>query len=254
MTDPLSHAVLLIPAFNEEASLPQLLNDIHALYPHLPIVVINDASRDQTSGVARSLGAQVIDLPTNLGVAGAMQAGFRWAYDHGFAYVLRCDADGQHPPAGFRAIADKIAEPGVDMVIGSRFRSGESFSNPLHRRIGILYLCRFLNRICRKTEPHELITDPTSGFQMINRPLMRYFAYHYPADYPEPESIALVTRLGYNILEVGVPFQARTGGTSSLTGMKSLYFALKVTLSLMIDRVRAIDNAYARESQESLLP
>lgn len=242
MPSLLETSVLLIPAFNEEGSLPSLLAEVEAHCPGLPVVVINDASTDRTVEVARAGGAVVLDLPVNLGVAGAMQAGFRWAFAHGYRHAIRCDSDGQHPPASIPTLARHMEETGADLVVGSRALAETTFDNSLSRRVGIGYLSVFLSTICR----HK-VTDPTSGFQMVNRYLMYYFAHEYPADYPEPESLALLRRQGYTFSEVGVPFRARTAGQSSLHGFRALYFAFKVTFALLIDRARGVDSAYARQ-------
>lgn len=245
MSNQFSDSVLLIPAFNEEEALGPLLEEIRKHCPGLTTVVINDASQDTTSEAARQSGAVVLDLPVNLGVAGAMQAGFQWAFRRGYRYAIRCDSDGQHPPASIPALLSHIKSTGVDLVIGSRALAENSFDNSLPRRIGIGYLRWFLSIICRHP-----VTDPTSGFQGVNRLLMYYFAHEYPSDYPEPESLALLRRQGYRFSEVGVPFRPRQGGTSSLHGMSSLYFALKVTFALLIDRARSVDLRYSRTKLE----
>ncbi len=245
MSNQFSDSVLLIPAFNEEEALGPLLKEVAHHCPGLNTVVINDASLDQTSAVAREAGVVVLDLPVNLGVAGAMQAGFQWALRHGYRYAVRCDSDGQHPPASIPVLLDHIKTTGVDLVIGSRALVDHSFDNSVLRRLGIGYLSRFLSTICRHP-----VTDPTSGFQVYNRLLMYYFAHEYPSDYPEPESLALLRRQGYQFSEVGVPFRARQGGNSSLHGINSLYFAFKVTLSLLVDRGRGVDARYSRQKVE----
>jgi len=234
-------SVLLIPAFNEEESLPVLLREVKETCPGLPVVVINDASTDDTSSAAREAGVVVLDLPVNLGVAGAMQCGFRWALGQGFQYAIRCDSDGQHPPSAIETLIGEMEKGDADLVIGSRFLCDSPYKSEWGRRIGIGYLGLFLSTICK----HK-VTDPTSGFQMVNRLLMYYFARVYPADYPEPESLALLRRQGYHFSEVGVPFRKRIGGTSSLHGFRSLYFAVKVTLALLIDRARGVNEAYHR--------
>ncbi|MCC5843396.1 MAG: glycosyltransferase family 2 protein [Verrucomicrobia bacterium] len=248
MSNLFSHSVLLIPAFNEEEALGPLLAEVRTHCPGLKIVVINDASQDATSAVARKAGAVVLDLPVNLGVAGAMQAGFRWAIHHEYTYAIRCDSDGQHPPASISDLCAHMEATGVDLVIGSRALSENSFDNSFLRRLGIGYLSRFLSLICR-----HRVTDPTSGFQMVNHLLMYYFAHEYPSDYPEPESLALLRRQGYRFSEVAVPFRARQGGTSSLHGFSSLYFAFKVTFALLIDRARGVDLRYSRKELEEKL-
>lgn len=245
----LDQSVLLIPAYNEEEALPALLHEIRTHCPGLPTVVINDASTDRTAAVARAAGATVLDLPVNLGVAGAMQAGFRWALRHNYRYAIRCDSDGQHPPASIPDLAAHMHTTNADLVIGSRALAPGSFDNSRLRRLGIGYLSRFLSLICR-----HRVTDPTSGFQMINRLLIHYFAHEYPSDYPEPESLALLRRQGYRFSEVGVPFRPRQGGTSSLHGFSSLYFACKVTFALLIDRARGVDTRYSRSELEKKLP
>lgn len=249
MSRLLETSVLLIPAFNEEGSLPDLLAEVREACPGLPVVVINDASSDRTSEVAREGGAVVLDLPVNLGVAGAMQAGFRWAIARGYRHAIRCDSDGQHPPASIPDLARHMEETGVDLVIGSRALANDSFDNSLSRRVGIGYLSLFLSAICR----HK-VTDPTSGFQMYNHLLMYFFANEYPADYPEPESLALLRRQGYSFAEVGVPFRPRTAGESSLHGFRAMYFALKVSFALFIDRARGVNPAYARRHLLEVLP
>lgn len=242
------NVVLLIPAYNEEASLPALLQEIQELYPDLPVVVINDASTDNTSKVVRETGATVLDLPINLGVAGAMQTGFKWAVEQGYDYAMRCDSDGQHPPENFPAMVECMKSTQADLVIGSRFLGDGDFKSEWKRRIGIGYLSLFLSIVCKHP-----VTDPTSGFQIVNRLLMYYFAHHYPQDYPEPESLALLRRQGYSFAEVGARFQARTGGVSSLQGLSSLYFAYKVTLALLVDRARGVHVAFSRHELEGRL-
>ncbi len=239
----LERGVILIPAFNEEESLPALLEEVKDELPDMPVVVINDSSKDRTVAIAREAGAVCLDLPINLGVAGAMQAGYRYALEQGFDYAVRIDSDGQHPPASIPTLIEAMKEQGTDLVVGSRFLVESEMDNSIGRRIGIAYLSRFLSMICKYP-----VTDPTSGFLMTNRLLMEYFSERYPADYPEPESLALLRRQGYRFCEVGVPFRNRFGGTSSLHGSRSLYFAIKVSLALLVDRARGVDERYSRHA------
>jgi glycosyltransferase involved in cell wall biosynthesis len=241
-------SVLLIPAHNEAEAIGDLIEEVKESCPGLTIVVINDASEDETASVARAHGAILLDLPLNLGVAGAMQAGFRWACEQGFQYAFRCDGDGQHPPSAIPILFHHMKQTKADLVIGSRFLGTSSTSSSLVRRIGIGYLAVFLSRVCR----HK-VTDPTSGFQLANHYLMHFFSHVYPEDYPEPESLALLRRQGYAFSEVGVPFRDRMGGTSSLKGISSLYFAIKVTLALVVDRARGVDKMYSRTEVEKRL-
>lgn len=241
--DIMTRSVLLIPALNEEASIGDLLDEVHALYPDLDVVVINDGSTDRTAEVAEAHGAIVLSLPVNLGVAGAMQTGFQWAMSRGYRYAIRCDGDGQHPPEMIERIVKRMNETGDDLVVGSRCLDGEKYNNSVLRTVGIRLLAFWLSVICRRK-----ITDPTSGFQMMNHLLIRYFSHYYPSDYPEPESLALLSRQGYQYSEVGVAFRKRSAGVSSLTGFSGLYFAVKVLLALIIDRARSVDPAYAKSA------
>lgn len=233
--------VVLIPAFNEEEALESLLAEVREVVGDLAVVVINDCSLDHTSRIARDLGARVLDLPCNLGIGGAMQAGFRYARDHDFDFVVRCDGDGQHPPAEIPKLLAALASEDVDLVTGSRFKGEASYTSTRVRKLGIAGLARMLSIICRQE-----VTDPTSGFHAYSRELISYFAHRYPVDYPEPEAIALLCRQGYRFMEVPVVFRARSSGVSSIGQWATLYYALKVGLALLVDRARLIDPRFAR--------
>jgi glycosyltransferase involved in cell wall biosynthesis len=240
MTRPAQEAVVIVPAFNEEGCIAGLLDEIRAEAPGMDTVVVNDGSVDGTSAVARERGAVVLDLPCNLGVGGAMQAGFRYAFQRGYASAVRCDGDGQHPPSAIRRLAEAMASNPVDMVVGSRFLGERAYTSTRFRHAGILCLAAVLSLACRKR-----VTDPTSGFQMVNRPLLHLFSRSYPADYPEPEALALMRRQGYDFMEVAVPFRERREGASSIQGWDTLYYAAKVFLALLVDRARPVDPRYA---------
>ena len=235
--------ILLIPAFNEAAALGPLLDEVAALYPGLPVAVINDCSSDDTADVARARGALVLDLPCNLGVGGAMQAGFALAVARGCRYALRIDGDGQHPPAEIPRLFATQREMGADVVIGSRFLGQGAVTSTRWRSVAIGALARLLTYACR-----QRITDPTSGFQLVNHHALRFFAATYPADYPEPESLALLTRQGYRVAEAPVAFRERQAGRSSIGRRTAFYYALKVTLALLVDRARAVDARLARQA------
>jgi glycosyltransferase involved in cell wall biosynthesis len=228
--------VILIPAFNEEASLPTLLAEVRRELPDWAVVVINDGSSDRTSDVARRCGATVLDLPCNLGVGGTIQAGFQYALNEGFDYALRLDADGQHPPAEACKLMQAMKDEGCDLVIGSRFGATNGRISTRVRYFGIKALALFLSIICRSR-----VTDPTSGFWLLNRRLLALFARSYPYDYPEPEALALLRRLGYSFCEAPVQFRQRTAGQSSIGRWDTIYYAFKVGLALTVDRVRPVD-------------
>jgi len=236
-----SDTVILIPAFNEEQSLGSLLVEIGKFCPNFDVVVISDGSVDNTVVVAREHGAQVIDLPCNLGVSSAVQAGFRYAYEQGYKYAIRCDGDGQHPPSEMVNLIEGMKANKTDMVLGSRFLGEKSYTSTWVRYCGIHGLAMFLSIICRKR-----VTDPTSGFQMLNRPLLYFFSNVYPMDYPEPEALALMRREGYSFCEVPTMFRERTAGRSTIGKWGTLYYVFKVFLALLVDRARPIDLRYSR--------
>jgi glycosyltransferase involved in cell wall biosynthesis len=233
--------IVIIPAFNEEASIGPLLRELRETAPNLPAVVICDGSTDRTAEFARAAGATVLDLPCNLGVGGAVQAGFQYALAAGARLCVRIDGDGQHPPAEIPKLLDAAARSSADLIIGSRFSSQGLHTSSIFRFFGIKLLALFLSIICRKR-----VTDPTSGFWAVKRPLLHYFAREYPVDYPEPEAIALLRRQGYSFDETPVAFRSRTAGRSTIQGWGTVYYAVKVGLALVVDRVRVLDRALAR--------
>jgi glycosyltransferase involved in cell wall biosynthesis len=237
----LKHLVVVVPAFNEEASIGGLLAEIRSALPKVRILVVSDGSKDQTVAMARACGVSVLDLPHNLGVGGAMQAGFQFALANGFDYVLRMDGDGQHPPNEAAKLIARMTESGADLVVGSRFGATKECVSSRFRYAGIRTLALFLSLICRAR-----VSDPTSGFWLVSRPLLDYFAHDYPADYPEPEALALMRRQGYAFAEVSVQFRERRTGQSSIGFVDALYYMVKVGLALLVDRVRELNPRFAK--------
>jgi glycosyltransferase involved in cell wall biosynthesis len=247
---PVSRTVVIIPAYNEEGAIGGLLDEVKQHVPDLDVIVINDGSTDGTALLAGKKGVKVLDLPCNLGVGGAVQAGFRYAYDQGYRYVVRIDGDGQHPPAEIPKLIAAMANAkgDADLVIGSRFAGEQSYVSTLVRYLGIKMLALFLSRICRSR-----ITDPTSGFWIVNRKLLFYFAHDYPTEYPEPEAIALLRRHGFSFREEPVKFRPRTVGLSSIGVWGTVYYMMKVGLALVVDRIRPIDSRFAKENLGHIL-
>lgn len=228
--------MILIPAFNEELSLSGLLADTAQALPGIPVVVIDDGSSDNTAAVARQCGATVLSVPCNCGVGGAVQLGLQYAASHGYEHVLRMDGDGQHPPSEAWRLLVAMRDDPCDLIVGSRFGGGGSTTTTFVRRIGIQCLAVLLSKICRSR-----VTDPTSGFWLLRRRLIAVFAREYPRDYPEPEALALLRRLGYSFREVPVAFRERTAGRSSIGRWSAFYFTLKVGLALCVDRVKPVN-------------
>jgi len=239
MTD----CAVIIPAYNEEGAIVGLLDELKRYVPELDIIVINDGSTDSTALLARKSEVTVLDLPCNLGVGGAVQTGFRYAYDLGYQCVIRIDGDGQHPPAEIRKLFKAMQEEEADLIIGSRFKGKKAFVSNLVRYLGIKILALFLTWICRSR-----ITDPTSGFWLVNRKLLYYFAHDYPTEYPEPEAIALLRRYGFSFKEEPVDFRPRISGRSSIRAWGTVYYMMKVGLALLVDRIRPIDPRFRRDS------
>jgi hypothetical protein len=232
----LERTLVLIPAYNEEASLSKLLAEVREHLPGAAVAVVDDGSTDRTVPVARAGGARVLRLPCNLGVGPAVQTGFRYALESGYDYLLRLDADGQHPPAEARKLIEALETTPTDLVVGTRYGAGSTYHGNWLRQVVLKGLALFVSLICRKR-----ITDPTSGFWLVTRPLLQCFALHYPSDYPEAEAIALLRRQGFSLEEVAVAFKPRQAGASSIRAWGTVNFAAKVFLALFVDRLRAVD-------------
>ncbi len=219
----------IVPAFNEAQNLPRLADALRTHAPELDVCVVDDGSADDTAQVAASLGWTVLRLPMNLGIGGAVQAGYLWAWEHGYDAAVQIDGDGQHDPAYLEALLQPLVAGSADLVIGSRFLSGGGFRSTAVRRAGIAYLSWFLRLRCGTR-----VTDPTSGFRAANRTAIELFARHYPSDYPEPEAIALACRAGLRVAEIPVRMHERGHGRSSITAARTLYYLVKVSLALVL--------------------
>ena len=220
---------LIVPALNEARNLPRLADGLRAHAPACDVCVVDDGSTDDTARVAASLGWSVLRLPVNLGIGGAVQAGYLWARERGYDVAVQIDGDGQHDPAFLGALLAPLEAGRADVVIGSRFLSEGGFRSTLVRRAGIRYLSWFLRLRCGAR-----VTDTTSGFRAAGRRAIALFARYYPSDYPEPEAIALAKRAGLSLVEVPVRMQERAHGQSSITSLRTLYYLVKVSLALVL--------------------
>nr|WP_295975169.1 glycosyltransferase family 2 protein [uncultured Bacillus sp.] len=222
----------IVPAYNEEQGIQFVAEQFRDM-DNVDVLVINDCSRDKTSAICRELGLNVIDLPSNLGIGGAVQTGYKYAKLNGYDIAIQVDGDGQHNPAYIKELIKPIAEGNADLVIGSRYLKKDGFQSTFTRRMGIQYFS-FLIRLLHKKQ----ITDPTSGFRASNRKVIELFSNRYPIDYPEPESIVFLLRNQYRIQEVPVLMNERKGGESSINAFKSVYYMIKVSLAILIDNLR----------------
>lgn len=227
--------LFIIPAYNEEKSLPKLVESIKNLYPQAGILIVNDGSGDQTALIAKSTAATLINLPFNLGIGGAIQTGFRYAVEEGFDIAVQIDGDGQHDPKYISHILKPVIEDNVDLCIGSRFlESGKvGFKSTLTRRLGIQFFSWLLGLLLKVK-----VTDPTSGFRVYGPRIVKKFSENYPIDFPEPEAIALARIWNMKISEVPVRMRARIGGISSIRYFATLYYMVKVTLAILIDLMK----------------
>lgn len=233
MTDDRIRKLIIIPAYNEEENIIGLISEIKQKAPGFDYVVINDCSRDNTLSLCRRNGINIIDLPINLGIGGAVQTGYRYACLNGYEYAVQLDGDGQHDPEYLSIMYDTIAAEQADMVIGSRFIEKKGFQSSATRRIGIHYFT-FLIKFLTGT----MITDPTSGFRLVNRKVMERFIRDYPRDYPEPESVVSVLKTGGKVIEIPVKMRERRGGVSSINIKRSVYYMIKVTIAIIMERIR----------------
>ncbi len=219
----------IVPALNEGKVLAGVVRRIREEAPGCDVCVVDDGSSDDTAAVAARAGATVLRCPVNLGIGGAVQAGYLWARDRGYDAAVQVDGDGQHDPAFIAAALAPLAAGRASLVIGSRFLAPGGWRSTAARRAGIAYLAWFLRLRCGAR-----VTDPTSGFRAANRAAIELFARYYPSDYPEPEAIALAQRAGLRIAEVPVRMIERAHGASSITALWTLYYLVKVSLALVL--------------------
>lgn len=226
--------LVILPALNEGRSIARTVRGIREQLPRADLLVVNDGSSDDTSAEARLAGAFLLELPYNLGIGAAVQAGFQYALAQGYDIVLRNDGDGQHAPENNIDLLERLQAGDVDVVIGSRFLDGRGdYGTPLTRRLGSAILARLLSAIIG-----QRVTDPTSGCSAFNRRAIKLFAGAYPHDYPEPEAIVMLHRSGLRQVEAPARMMPRQHGDSSITPLRSVYYMIKVVLAILINLLR----------------
>lgn len=228
--------LVIVPAFNEADSIGHVVETLRTHAPWADVAVLNDGSTDRTGSIAEAAGAMVLHLPYNVGIGAAVQTGFRFAYEQGYAVVVRIDGDGQHTPEAIARLVDTLLQGEVDVVTGSRYLEGNGYQSSFARRTGSRVLAGLLTRIAGYR-----ITDPTSGFSACNQRAIRLFARRYPHDYPEPEAIVMLHRAGLRLREIPVLMKPRYGGRSSITRLRSAYYMIKVILSILIGLLRPVE-------------
>jgi glycosyltransferase involved in cell wall biosynthesis len=226
--------VAIVPALNEEHTVQRVIDELRDFDPGLDVVIIDDGSSDRTADFAAAKGAYVLRLPFNLGIGGAVQTGFKFAFEHDYDIAVRVDGDGQHDPAQLTRILAPVLRGDADIVVGSRFAAEEGgYLSSRSRRVGIRILAAVVSRIVG-----QRVTDTTSGFQALNRRGIALFAQDYPHDYPEVEATVMVFRHRLRMQEVPVSMRERGGGQSSITALRSIYYMVKVLLAIFVGLFR----------------
>ncbi len=222
--------ITVIPAFNEEAKIAEVVQQIRSIDIIDEVIVIDDGSEDRTVMKARDAGATVIPLIVHLGYGAALQTGYKYAYDHHYDVVIQIDGDGQHDPKYIQDFVEKIEKDHYEVVIGSRFLGGQQqYRAALTRRIGMRFFQSLIFLLIGKR-----FTDPTSGFQALHKNVIDFFAKsnYYPPDYPDADMILLLHNLGFKITEIPVVMYESQTGKSMHSGLRPFYYMVKMMLSI----------------------
>jgi hypothetical protein len=222
--------LVIVPAFNEQDAIAEVVRSVHQHVPGIPVVVIDDCSADDTISNARQAGAEVLALPHHLGLGGCVQAGYKLAYELGFKYVIRVDGDGQHDARDIPRIFERLKSSGCEMVIGSRFVAENGSRTGVVRSLGIRFFRLVLRPILGKP-----VHDPTSGFVGVNRKALGVFSRTFPLEYPEIEALVVLERRRFRFEEVPCTMHPRTTGRSSITALKSLYYIFHVLMGVFVN-------------------
>lgn len=222
--------LLIIPAYNEEKNIENTIKKILDLHnPDIDYIIINDGSTDNTLEILENNHFNYLNLPANLGIGGAVQTGYKYALYNNYDIAIQFDGDGQHNVEYISQLIQQV-EAGNDLVIGSRFLDNlTGFKSTKTRRVGIKLLSNLI-KLCTGKK----ITDPTSGFRACNKKIIELFSMNYPYDYPEPDTIVKVIKKGFNVKEIPVIMNEREQGKSSINMLKSVYYMIKVSLSIII--------------------
>jgi glycosyltransferase involved in cell wall biosynthesis len=225
--------IAIVPALNEEEAIARVIDEIRGFDPGLEIIVVDDGSVDRTAAVAEQRGAHVVRLPFNLGIGGSVQTGFRYAFEHGFRIAVRLDGDGQHDASQLGRLLEPVLADEADIAVGSRFAAPSAYRSSRPRRFGITILAGTVSLLVRRR-----VTDPTSGFQALNRHAIALFAADYPHDIPEVEAVLMTHKHRLRMIEVPVEMRERAGGRSSIGNLFAVYYMVKVLLALFVGLFR----------------
>lgn len=224
--------LIIIPAYNEEDSIQKVVGNMIVHFPEYDYVIVNDGSTDRTEEICRKENYSFLNLPLNLGIGGAVQAGYRYAKENDYDVAIQMDGDGQHDISFAGEMIKLLEADKADVVIGSRFLEKQGFQTSGSRRTGIRILSSLI-KICTGVE----VKDVTSGFRAVNKRFIQIYSNDYSNDYPEPEAIVSAVMYGGRIAEVPVIMNERQGGASSIRFWNSVYYMIKVTLAIVIRRI-----------------
>jgi glycosyltransferase involved in cell wall biosynthesis len=232
--------LVVIPAYNEEQSLPSVLEELADQTPEYDVLVISDGSVDRTAAIARAAGAHVAELPFNLGIGGALRTGFAFAVRNGYDQAVQFDADGQHDPLAVEKLLAPLAG-GADMVIGSRFAEGGAVTYEVSgvRRRAMKVLQRLVRRLVGRD-----FTDTSSGFRSFSRPMLEYFATTYPVEYMDSvEALVMASNAGFHVEEIPVNMRGRTGGAPSNRRLRLVYYYVRLLVVLVVSTTSGRERA-----------
>lgn len=227
--------VIIIPAYNEERSISRVASSIKKLYPDIALVVIDDGSSDDTASLAAKAGAVVLSHPFNIGYGASLQTGYKYALLNGYDYLVQIDGDGQHDPRGINVLLENLKGGHYDIVLGSRFFSSEAYELSIYRIIGIKFF-----RLILRFFSGQNISDPTTGFQAMNKRILSLFIQDvFPCDYPDADIIILLSKLHFKIKEVPVLMYPNPEGKSMHKGLlNAFYYIFKMLLSMLVTKLR----------------
>lgn len=225
--------LIIVPAYNEASNIEKFINELRKyINNNTDTLIINDCSTDNTKEILIKNNYNFLDLPINLGIGGAVQAGYIFAKEYGYDIAIQMDGDGQHKPEYINKLVEPIIDGSADITIGSRFKETKDtkgFKSSFMRRLGIKYLSTLIYLFTNKK-----IYDVTSGFRAVNKRYIALYANQYAQDYPEPEAIVTALRNGARVEEIPVIMQERLGGKSSINFLRSIYYMVKVSMAIFI--------------------
>ena len=233
MSRDTSTLLVIVPAFNEEGAISGVIRSVRKVLPEVRVIVIDDGSSDDTARAAESGGADVFRLPHHLGLGGAVQTGYRFAFEQDYQRVVRVDGDGQHNPADIEKLLDAMEQGDYDMVSGSRFLEPNGYPTRTMRRFGSLIFSWILYPILGKH-----ITDPTSGFVAVNRRALEAFSGSFPLEYPEIEALVVLKRKALRFREVPTKMFPRRTGQSTINSWTAAYYMVRVLLGVFVNVIK----------------